>query len=110
MAGEPLDMYNRTEMVEIIKRYTGKIVRRSLPIERLQELTSQGSVAQPRPEELSGTMQSRLSLERFIVKNWAKIDSQLPCSGENHGRCSIYPCSEGRHLSCYMSVPAHLLV
>ncbi len=110
MSTETLDRFNRTEMVEIIRRYTGKIVKRSLPEERLWELTSQGAMAQPRPDELSGTMKSRASLEKFIVNNWAKINSQLPCSGENYGRCSVYQCSEGRHLSCFMSVPPHLLV
>lgn len=110
MPGETLDRYNRTEMVEFIRRYTGKIVRRSLPIERLWELTSQGAAAAPRDDELSATNGTRVTLERFITNNWVRINSQLPCSGELKGKCTVYPCSEGRHLACFTSVPPHLMV
>lgn len=110
MAGESLEQYNRTEMIEIIRRYTGKIVKRSLPIERLMELTSHGANAAPLQEELSGTNETRRILQKFIANNWTKIDSQLPCTGENKGKCTVYPCSDGRHLACFQSVPPHMLV
>ena len=103
-----LDQYNRTELVEIVRRRTQVIVRRSLPIERLQHLAVTGET--PLDTERADSMRTRVSLERFILNNWMAINSQLPCTGELRGRCTIYPCSEGRHANCFMSVPPHLMV
>jgi hypothetical protein len=104
----PIEKYNRTELAEIIRRRTNLIVQRSLPMERLQVLAS--SQEMPAQGELAETMQSRYKLQLFVVNNWAKINSQLPCIGPTRGQCTIHLCSEGRHLDCFMSVPPHLLV
>ncbi len=110
MTGEviPIERYNRTELVEIIRRRTNLIVQRSLPIERLQVLAS--TTEMPRMDECAGTASSRHKLQVFVVQNWAQINSQLPCTGSTRGQCTVHPCSEGRHLDCFMSVPPHLLV
>lgn len=104
----PVEQYNRTELVEIVRRRTQIVVRHSLPLERLQHLAITGE--QPTESEIAGSMRTRVSLQQFISKNWLAINSQLPCSGQLKGQCTIYPCSEGRHATCFMSVPPHLMV
>lgn len=104
----PVEQYNRTELAEIVRRRTQKVVRHSLPIERLRHLAVTGEM--PSDTEISGSMQTRISLERFILSKWVEINSQLPCSGELRGRCTVYPCSEGRHAACFMQVPPHMMV
>ncbi len=90
---------NGTELIDIIRRQTGMVVRRSVPHERLVQLVEEGGM--PAPEELADTNQSRLRLQMFIEAYWVQVNSQLPCKGMNRGRCTIYPCPEGRHLDCY---------
>lgn len=97
---------NTTELLDIIRRQTGLVVRRSVPHGRLVQLVEDGGM--PSQEELAGTNESRKVLQLFIEKNWTQINSQLPCKGVNRGRCTIYPCPEGRHLDCYRSSREHL--
>lgn len=79
-----------------------------MTVERMEELVASG--AAPLDSECSGTMATRYVLEKFMQENWGKIGSQLPCSGADKGKCTIYSCSEARHIACYSSVPPHLLV
>ncbi len=97
---------NTTELLEIIRCQTGLVVRRSVPKERLVQIVEQGGM--PTQEELAGTNESRRLLQVFIEKNWVQINSQLPCKGTNRGRCTIYPCPEGRHLDCFGASREHL--
>jgi hypothetical protein len=103
----PLEQFNTTELIEIIRRHHGVVPRRSLSKERLIELVETG--AKPSQEELAQTMQSRVRLQTFIEKNWVMVGSQLPCSGPNKGKCTIYPCPEARHIDCYTSAAPHII-
>ena len=94
-----LETLNTTELLDILRRQQGVVVRRGVTRERLVQLVEEGS--RPLPHELSGTTETRRVLQIFLNNNWSQINSQLPCVGTNRGKCTIYPCPEGRHLSCY---------
>ena len=99
---------NETELLTIIRHQTKLVLRRSVPKERLVQIIEHG--LQPAPEELAGTTGTRARLQIFVEKNWEWVNSQLPCKGENRGRCTIYPCPEARHLDCFMSSSNHAKV
>lgn len=101
-----LHLLNETELSQLIRRHTGVVVARIVGRERLIEILESGSI--PRPEEVSKTDESRKRLQLYVEKNWNGIQSQLPCKGENRGRCTIYPCSEGRHVDCLIAAGPHL--
>ena len=49
-------------------------------------------------EHRSEFQQTRHALQIYIQENWGRVASQLPgCDG----KCTTYPCSEGRHAKCY---------
>lgn len=104
----PLESMNTTELIEIYRRRTGKIIKRSMPREQLVSLLEEEW--QPSPEMLSGTMKTRRTLQLFNEKNWLWIQSQLPCKGENKGHCTVYPCTEARHVDCWLSAYEHVAV
>src|SRR5512139_4145193 len=101
-----LHMLNVTELAQLLRRHTGLVVKRSVPKERLIQLLEDGG--HPTAEEVSPTTDSRKRLQLYIEKNWMGIQSQLPCKGENRGRCTIYPCPEGRHVDCLLSASSHM--
>ncbi len=101
-----LHSLNVTELAQLIRRHTGLVVKRSVPKERLIQLLEDGGV--PTAEEVSPTSETRKRLQMYIEKNWMGIQSQLPCKGENRGRCTIYPCPEGRHVDCLLSATPHM--
>jgi len=101
-----LQTLNHTELMEIIRRQTGLVVKRSVPRERMVQFLQSG--VQFSPEELSPTTDSRKRLQLYIEKNWVALNSQLPCKGENKGRCTIYPCPEGRHVDCLLQAAPHM--
>ncbi len=105
---DQLHLLNVTELTQLIRRHTGLVVKRSVPKERLIELLENGGL--PTAEEISPTTESRKRLQLYIEKNWMGIQSQLPCKGENRGRCTIYPCPEGRHVDCLLSATPHMNV
>jgi hypothetical protein len=90
---------NHTELASIVRRTTGVIVRRSVTRERLIELITNQQM--PTAEEISDTSRTRRMLQQYIEVRWPYINSQLPCKGENRGKCTIYPCPEGRHMDCF---------
>jgi len=100
--------YNRSELLELARR-RGYRLRRSLPHEQLVAIAI--GQAAPGQDDLAETVHSRARLEAWIDKNRMQILSQLPCNGEHRGRCQIYPCSEGRHMNCYLDAEqgGHLL-
>jgi hypothetical protein len=98
---EDLNSFNLTELVEIVRRQTGVVVKRSLSKERLVQIIEDGGL--PNSSELASTNESRQTLENFITKNWEWLNSQIPCKGPNKGKCTIYPCPEARHVDCYLS-------
>jgi hypothetical protein len=103
-----LELLNITELTYLIRRQTGLVVKRSVSKERLIQLLEYGGL--PTAEEISPTTESRKRLQLYIEKNWTGIQSQLPCKGENRGRCTIYPCPEGRHIDCLLSATPHMKV
>lgn len=78
-------------------------LRRSVSRERVIQLINASAL--PHPDEL--LLESRLKLELWIAKNWEMVNSQLPCSGALRGKCTAYPCPDGRHLSCYAAAQPH---
>lgn len=106
----PLEALNTTELIQILAKPSngGHRLRDTTPKERLIQLIQTGET--PHQTEISQTSETRKQLE-YWIRNvaWDGINSQLPCSGENRGRChSVYPCSEGRHLACYLAARKHL--
>lgn len=105
----PLEWLNRSELLQILSReeYGYLRLRASVPKERLIHLIS--TKEPPSPDELAKTTETRQRLQSWIQKNWDQINSQLPCSGELRGKCTVYPCSEGRHLDCYLSAKKYMI-
>ena len=107
-----MDIYNymnRTELLQLLatEKYGYLRLKASVPIERLAHYVR--TMEQPPPEEIALTSDSRRKLQMWIDKNRMQIESQLPCSGVNRGKCTIYPCSEGKHLDCFLSAQKHML-
>lgn len=119
-----LNFLNDTELAQLIRQSTGVIVARSAGADRMiellehNEIPDQGGLRQVGVDntgvefqnETSDTNDSRKRLQLYIEKNWNGIQSQLPCKGENRGRCTIYPCSEGRHVDCLIAAGPHLKI
>lgn len=101
-----LSNLNDTELAQLIRRQTGLIVKRAVGRQRLLQLLEDGGM--PGPEEISSTNESRKRLQIYVEKNWIGLQSQLPCKGENRGRCTIYPCPEGRHVDCLLAAGPQL--
>ncbi len=104
-----LDELNDTELWEIARMQLTSAWRR--PIRLFRHLLRERVIyliesnEQPRPEEI--LLESRLKLETWVAKNWEMVNSQLPCVGPGRGKCTTYPCPEGRHLTCYASAQPH---
>ncbi len=96
-----LELLNLTELCELIRQRLGFIMKRSTPKERLIQIITHGYQANVSADEISGSTKTRHLLQQFIEKNWIQLNSQIPCKGENRGKCTIYPCPEGRHFSCF---------
>lgn len=104
-----LDELNDTELWEMARTQLSSAWRRPIRLyrwvsrERVIHLIEANE--QPHPDEI--LLESRLKLEQWVAKNWDLVNSQLPCSGTLKGRCTLYPCTEGRHLTCYESARKH---
>lgn len=105
----PLEYMNRTELLQILsgEQYGYQRIRASVPKERLIHLIVSREPA--RPEEIAQTSETRRKLQLWIDRNRTQIESQLPCQGPNRGKCTIYPCSEGKHLDCYLGAQKYML-
>lgn len=105
-----LDELNDTELWEVARLELSSAWRRpirllrSLPRERVMRLIEAG--AQPHPSE--ELIESRLKLEQWVDRNREQVLSQLPCSGADRGKCTKYPCPDGRHLACYAAAADHI--
>jgi len=102
-----LTLLNVTELTQLIRQRTGWVVRSTVPKERLASFLY--GYEQPTAEDLADSNKTRHSLAVFIDKNRVAFDSQLPCKGENRGRCTIYLCPEGRHADCFISASPHIV-
>lgn len=119
-------MLNNTELAQLIRRQTGMVVKRSMGREEMIEVLGNNRPLFPGGEkplpdqmgggtyyedpEISNTDSSRKRLQLYIEKNWVGIQSQLPCKGDNRGRCTIYPCPEARHIDCLLAAGPHLKI
>lgn len=105
----PLDELNDTELWELARmQLTASWSRpirliRSLPRERVFWYIETGAL----PAQEDFLLETRDKLQTWITKRWDMVNSQLPCAGVNKGKCTIYPCAEGRHLSCYEKARPH---
>lgn len=99
---------NLTELSQLIRQRTGWVMKASVPKERLVSFLY--GTDQPTEADLAASAQTRHRLQVFIEKNWSQFASQLPCRGENRGRCTIYPCPEGRHADCFLSAGPHIVL
>lgn len=104
--GPELNTLNDTELAYTIRSRTGVVVKRSVGKARLIQLVQTGEM--PLPEEIAPSTATRSKLQLYIEKNWSGINSQLPCKGENRGKCTIYPCPEGRHADCLLAAAPHM--
>jgi len=88
---------NETELLALALRQGLGILHRGIPKETLVGLVS--GALDMRPEFVSGTMETRTMLERYIFKHYSVARSQLPgCNGH----CPTYNCSDGRHATCFL--------
>jgi hypothetical protein len=101
------DFMNRTELLQILAsdKYGNLRLRHSVATDRLAHLVKTGE--KPAPEEI--VSETRRKLQLWIERNSAQIASQLPCTGPNKGKCTIYPCSEGKHLDCHLAAVKYML-
>jgi len=96
MSNEDLLSCNKTELLCIARAQGLPPLRKDLSIEVLAQIVT--GEYEPKPEHIAGTLYTRAKLERFIFDNISVTRSQLPgCTG----RCTTYPCSEGRHALCF---------
>jgi hypothetical protein len=94
-----LKQCNESELIEMARKQGIGRLRRGLPHEVLEQLV-RGEYL-PRTEHLAGTSQTRHRLQKIIWDNYSQTRSQLPgCTG----KCTEYPCSEGRHAGCFGGV------
>lgn len=95
---EFLSQCNETELLHIAKAQGLGRIRRGLPRKTLEGIVA-GEFF-PSPDHLCGTSITRAKLEAYIRDHFAIVRSQLPgCTG----RCTEYPCSDGRHALCFRS-------
>lgn len=96
MTDEILASCNETELLGLARSQGLGNLRRGIDRVTLVSIVS-GEVV-PGPEHVSQLQSTRRSLEIYIQENWGRVASQLPgCNG----KCTTYPCSEGRHAKCY---------
>lgn len=96
-----LEWCNKTELRQIVRVQTGGFSPNpDLPQERLIQIGT--GQARLEAHEVSGTATTRAELEEWVQQNFSWAEGQLPCTGPNRGKCTIYPCSEARHMDCYL--------
>lgn len=105
----PLEQLNTSELLQILNNAGhGRLrLRRSLPRDRLIHLIRSGE--QPGEDEFSQTVETRAKLEVWVSSVWDQINSQLPCVGPLRGKCTVYPCTEARHLECFLSAKKNMI-
>ena len=91
-----LEQCNETELLQLAHRQGLGTLRRGLDHQELVAIVA--GVISPESRHLSDSTWTRAKLEATIFANWDQLMSQLPgCTG----KCSIYPCTEGKHAQCF---------
>lgn len=86
---------NTTELLALARQQGLGRLKRDIPFRELIDIVK--GIGTVRPSHISETMATRRLLEDFIQRNWGQIRSQLPgCTG----KCTNYPCTEGKHALC----------
>lgn len=95
-----LETLNKTELLDLIRRQTGRRVSSLLTLEELRGIVNGNPIT-----EFSKTEVTRKKLEIFIEQNWEFYQIYLPCRGQvNEGKCTIFNCSEGLHTECWLNI------
>jgi hypothetical protein len=88
---------NETELLWMARTQGIGHLKRGLPKDLLASIVSGREI--PKPEHFAGTNYTRKKLEDYITANYGQVRSQLPgCDG----KCSVFPCTEGRHGACFI--------
>lgn len=87
---------NESELISIALTQGVGRLRRGLSLDTLVAIVS--GLELPLEGMLSGSLLTRQRLEATIKAHFEVMRSQLPgCNG----RCTKFPCSDGRHSVCY---------
>lgn len=104
-----LENLNKSELLQILANSGHGNLRLKVTTRKARLIDLIRSDGTPGKQEISGTARTRLELQEWIETNWDRIGSQLPCTGPTRGMCTVYPCSEGRHIECYLSAQKHIV-
>ena len=86
---------NETELLSLARAQGLGRLRRGIPKETLIAIVR--GETDPLPDHFCGTAETRERLQKAIFQNYERARSQLPgCDG----RCTTFPCSDGRHALC----------
>jgi hypothetical protein len=109
MSDVPLEYLNHSELMQILASddYGNLRLKASVPKERLVHLIR--ARENPTEDEIALTAGTRHKLQLWIIRYFDQVGSQIPCSGPLRGQCTRYPCSEGRHLDCYLSAKKYMV-
>lgn len=100
---QSLNLLNESELLWMTRLQGLPVIRRGLPHAELVAIVS-GTIPVT-GAHLAGSNFTRECLEGFITQNFDLIRTQLPgCNG----KCRTFPCTEGKHMSCF--VPNELVV
>lgn len=94
---------NESELLWIARIQGHPILRRGIPRDELVGIVA-GDI-RVAPQHLSGTIESRASLEAGIRAKWSSLMGQLPgCTGQ----CRTFLCTEERHMDCFVKNSRYL--
>ncbi len=92
-----LENLNKTELTELIKIQTGMRISPSSTDDELIAIATTGEI-----KNLAASNSTRKRLQIFIDKHKEAYQANLPCAGKiNEGKCTVYKCSEIRHIDCW---------
>lgn len=97
---------NKTELLEICRLHGHARLKEGLPKERIIEIINSGVTT---ADDIASSNVTRAKLQQFIEDNWDLVQTNLPCKGKpNEGKCTIFPCTEARHVSCYLGAKRYI--
>lgn len=100
---EILYQCNESELLHLARTQGLPALRSGIPHEELVAIVL--GIAEVKKEHLAWTNFTREKLETFLAENWERLRSQLPgCDG----KCRSFPCSEVKHLNCFIPVEGRI--